>query len=196
MNTLKQAVNDISKRFPENPILRPADVKPSAAGMKVECLLNPGVFEFEGKTCLLLRVAEMPEQEEGKISFPVYDPFGNIKIHTIDKADPQLDLSDARIITYHGKDYLTTLSHFRLVCSEDGIHFREPEAQQPLIGKGALESFGIEDCRVSKIGDTYYLTYTAVSAIGVGVGMITTQNWKDFDRKGLILPPHNKDCAL
>ena len=29
------------------------------------------------------------------------------------------------------------------------------------MGTGELETFGIEDCRVAKIGETYYLTYTA-----------------------------------
>ena len=187
---------DIAKRFSSNPILRPADIKPSSKEMRIECLLNPGAFEFAGKTWLLLRVAEMPEQEEGKVSFSVYDEEGNIQIHKIDKSDPQLDISDSRIITYKGIDYLTTLSHFRLVCSEDGIHFQEPEGYPPLFGQGKLEAYGIEDCRVNQINETYYLTYTAVSSYGVGVGMITTKNWKDFDRKGLVLPPHNKDCAL
>src|SRR3972149_4109865 len=57
---------DIAKRFAENPILRPADIRPSIGGMKVECLLNPGVFRFDDKTWLLLRVAERPEQKSGK----------------------------------------------------------------------------------------------------------------------------------
>ena len=61
---------DIAKRFAENPILKPADIRPSIAGMKVECLLNPGVFRFDDKTWLLLRVAERPEQKPGKTSFP------------------------------------------------------------------------------------------------------------------------------
>jgi beta-1,2-mannobiose phosphorylase / 1,2-beta-oligomannan phosphorylase len=197
MNTPWQATkHDISKRFAENPILRPADIAPSDAGLQVACLLNPGVFEFEGRICLLLRVAEMPPQQEGRVRFPVWDEKGTIQILSLDSADPELDLSDARIISYRGREYLTTLSHFRLVCSTDGRQFREPPGGQPLVGRGALEAFGIEDCRVSKIGDTYYLTYTAVSELGVGVGMITTTNWKEFDRKGLILSPHNKDCAL
>src|SRR3989304_4036706 len=51
---------DIAQRYAENPILRPADVRPSIAGMQVECLLNPGVFRFDGKTWLLLRGAERP----------------------------------------------------------------------------------------------------------------------------------------
>jgi beta-1,2-mannobiose phosphorylase / 1,2-beta-oligomannan phosphorylase len=187
---------DIARRFDQNPVLRPADLKPSMAGMKIQCLLNPGVFTYNNKTWLLLRVAEMPEQEAGKISFPVYNSAGKIEILTFDKADPDLDLADPRVIAYKGKDYLTTLSHFWLVCSDDGLHFYEPEGYAPIFGQGRLEAYGIEDCRVTKIDSTYYLTYTAVSAYGVGVGMMSTDDWKSFDRKGMILQPHNKDCAI
>ncbi len=42
----------------------------------------------------------------------------------------------------------------------------------------------------------YYLTYTAVSPNGVAVGLRCTSDWKNFREHGLILPPHNKDCAL
>jgi predicted GH43/DUF377 family glycosyl hydrolase len=49
---------------------------------------------------------------------------------------------------------------------------------------------------VSSLGDTYYLTYTAVSDSGVGVGLRTTRDWKTFEHKGMIFPPHNKDCAI
>ena len=69
---------DIAKRFAENPILRPADIRPSIAGMKVECLLNPGVFRFDDKTWLLLRVAERPEQKPGKTSFPDFGREGRV----------------------------------------------------------------------------------------------------------------------
>ncbi|MDQ3536608.1 MAG: glycoside hydrolase family 130 protein [Bacteroidota bacterium] len=189
-------LTDIARRFEMNPLLMPSDLKASSIGMEIQCLLNPGVFEFDGKTWLLLRVAEMPRQEEGFISFPVYDDEGAVFIHKIEKSNHQLNFSDPRIISYKGEDFLTTLSHLRLVCSTDGVHFIEPEGYQPIFGQGKHEAFGIEDCRVNKIEDTYYLTYTAVSAMGVGVGLITTKNWKEFDRKGLILPPHNKDCAL
>jgi predicted GH43/DUF377 family glycosyl hydrolase len=44
--------------------------------------------------------------------------------------------------------------------------------------------------------DGYYLSYTKVSPEGVGVGCIFTRNWKEFDRRGMIFPPHNKDCAI
>jgi beta-1,2-mannobiose phosphorylase / 1,2-beta-oligomannan phosphorylase len=187
---------DLAKRFDENPVLKPIDIPPSIPGMKVECLLNPGVFRFRNKTWLLLRVAERPEQKPDKTSFPILNAAGQLQILEFDNSDPQLDRADPRVINYAGKDYLTTMSHFRLVASEDGVHFREDPAYPTMFGQGDLESYGIEDCRVAQIGDTYYLTFTEVSSHGVGVGLRSTTDWSEIRRHGMILPPHNKDCAV
>ena len=187
---------DIAKRFPKNPLIVPKDLKSGIPGMEIVCLLNPGVFRFHDKTWLLLRVAERPKQIEGKISFPIYNSNGEIEILSFMKEDPDLDTSDPRVINYKKKDYLTTLSYLRLVCSNDGINFYEPDGYPPIFGKGELESFGIEDCRVASIGEYYNLTFTEVSPSGVGVGLIQTKDWKSFERKGMIFPPHNKDCAI
>jgi beta-1,2-mannobiose phosphorylase / 1,2-beta-oligomannan phosphorylase len=187
---------DIAKRFAENPILRPADIRPSVAGMKVECLLNPGVFRFKGRTWLLLRVAERPEQKPGKTSFPILDSKGALQVLEFDNSDPKLNRDDPRMIGYDGKDYLTTMSHLGLVASTDGITFREDPSYPAMLGHGELESYGIEDCRVTQIGEIYYLTFTQVSEHGVGVGMRSTTDWRSFRQHGMILPPHNKDCAI
>jgi predicted GH43/DUF377 family glycosyl hydrolase len=165
-------------------------------GMKIECLLNPGVFRFDGKIWLLLRVAERPEQKIGKVSFPVFNTQGDIQVLEYDHSDPLLDRSDPRVIRYAGQYYLTTLSHLRLVASADGIHFTEQPSYQPLTGHGDLESYGIEDCRVVQIDSTYYLTFTEVSANGVGIGLRSTTDWRHFVNHGMIFPPHNKDCAI
>ena len=187
---------DIAKRNPNNPLLRPSDLKPCIPGMEITCLLNPGVYRMNGKTWLLLRVAERPIQEEGKISFPVYNDKGEIEVLVFDKDDPQLDASDPRVIGYKGQNYLTTLSYLRPVCSEDDVHFVEDPEYQPIFGEGYLESFGIEDCRVATMEDGFYLTFTEVSPVAVGVGLISTKDFKTIERKGMIFPPHNKDCAL
>ncbi len=187
---------DIAKRFEQNPLLRPADLQPGIKGMEILCLLNPGVFRYNNKIWLLLRVAERPKQIEGKISFPIYNEKGEIEVLSFDVNDPDLDATDPRVINYKKKDYLTTLSYLRLVCSDDGINFYEPEGYPPIFGKGELETFGIEDCRVATIGKEFVLTFTEVSEFGVGVGMIKTTDWKNFSRQGMIIPPHNKDCAV
>jgi len=187
---------DIAKRFSKNPLLKPSDIRPSREDMRIQCLLNPGVFTFDNKTWLLLRVAETAIQQEGKISFPVHNESGKIEICIFDKNDPNLDLSDPRVINYKGQDYLTTLSHLRLVCSTDGVHFQEPEGYAPIFGQNKWEAYGIEDCRVVKADGEFQLTFTEVSSYGVGVGLIQTRDWKTFHHRGMILPPHNKDCAI
>lgn len=187
---------DIARRFEQNPILSPSDLTPSAKGLQITCLLNPGVFQFEGKTWLIARVAERPKQKENIISFPILTNEGETKIIEISKDDADLKATDARVINYKGVDYLTTLSHLRLLCSDDGIRFYEPEGYQSLVGEGVLQTFGVEDCRVTKLEDVYYLSFTAVSDNGVGVGLRTTKDWKQFESHGMILPPHNKDCAI
>ena len=189
-------MTDIAKRFAENPLLSPADLPPSLKGLEIACLLNPGVFEYDGKIWLLVRVAERPAQKENIISFPILSPTGTIEIKEIPKDDPELKATDARVIRYKGIDYLTTLSHLRLLCSDDGKSFYEPENYPLLTGQGLQETFGIEDCRVALIEGIYYLTFTSVSINGVGVGLRTTTDWKHFDVHGMILPPHNKDCAI
>lgn len=187
---------DLAQRFIENPLLSPSDIPSSSDGMKVECLLNPGVFRYAGKTWLLLRVAERPEQKPGKTSFPILDENGGLRILEFDNSDPKLNLADPRVINYDGNDYLTTMSHLRLVNSDDGIHFREDFAYPAMFGQGDLESYGIEDCRVTQIGETYYLSFTQVSSHGVGIGLRSTADWRDIHHHGMIFPPHNKDCAI
>jgi beta-1,2-mannobiose phosphorylase / 1,2-beta-oligomannan phosphorylase len=188
---------DLGQRFANNPILTPDNIKPSRPDMVVECLLNPGVFRHNGRTGLLLRVAERPVQEQGWISFPIVDPEspGGVKILRFRKDDPAVDCSDPRIVNCAGVYYLTTLSHLRLAWSDDGQHFT-PEESPTLIGDGPLQSFGIEDSRVATMNGQYHLTYTAVSPAGVAVAMTTTTDWKTYQNRGIIFPPHNKDCAL
>ncbi len=165
--------------------------------MEVVCVLNPGAFRFRDKTWLLLRVAERPIQKEQTVSTPILDPeaAGGISILEVRLDDPDLRYEEPRSFTYRGRTYSTTLSHLRLASSSDGVNF-QVEPGPTLLGQNALESFGIEDCRVTQIEGTFYLTYTAVSPYGIGVAMVSTCDWQDFTHHGMIIPPTNKDCAL
>nr|WP_321413669.1 glycoside hydrolase family 130 protein [uncultured Allomuricauda sp.] len=189
-------MKNIVARHGQNPLLSPKDLKPSQSEMVVECLLNPGAFTYQGKTGIVLRVAERTKQKDGMVSVPIYGEKGKLKIMDFALDDPKLDNSDSRVITYDGEQYLTTISHLRILFSKDGVAFEEFQEYPPLFGQGEYESYGIEDCRVSQIGNTYYLTYTMVSSNGVGVGLKTTTDWKNFKSHGMIFSPHNKDCAI
>ncbi len=186
---------DLAQRFPQNPLLTPGEVAPSQPGLKVECLLNPGVFQHEGKINLLVRTAERPQPQPGYVEVPIMEG-GIMKIVTWRADDPLLDTRDPREYRHNGEGYLSTLSHLRRFASDDGIRF-EPVPLGDLWGHGPLETFGIEDCRVTTFEDgRYFLTYTAVSAWGYGVGLRETTDWRTFIEHGLILPPSNKDAAI
>jgi beta-1,2-mannobiose phosphorylase / 1,2-beta-oligomannan phosphorylase len=193
MNEL--SVLNIAQRSEQNPLITPIDLKSSSDDMVVECLLNPGVFRFDKKIWLLVRVAERPKPIEGHVRVARYHD-GEVEILQFAKNDPQVDFSDPRMIRYKGTVYPTSISHLRLMYSAHGEDFEVAEGYNPILGESSLEGYGIEDCRVAEINGVYYLTYTMVSSNGVGVGLMQTRDWKRFDRKGMILPPHNKDCAI
>ena len=188
---------DIAKRFDENPIVTPDMVRPSRDNLTVECVLNPGAFRFQGKTWLLMRVSERQVQREGYVGTAVADETapGGLRLIEYRLDDPALELRGACVFTYAGKPYLTTLSHLRLASSKDGIRF-EIDGDPALAAEGPLECYGIEDCRVARIGDDYLLTFTEVSDVAIGVGLAQTQDWKTFRQYGMIIPPDNKDCAI
>ncbi len=185
---------DLTTRFPSNPLLSPSEVAPSTPEVSVECLLNPGVFRYDGATYLIVRVAERPVQEPGKLSFPIMND-GQMQILSFDLDDPLLNNDDPREPSYDGEVYLSTLSHLRLFKSVDGRKFED--LGHSIFGEGELENYGIEDCRVASMPDgEYILSYTATSKYGYGVGCKATFDWLTFDDYGMILPPANKDCAI
>jgi predicted GH43/DUF377 family glycosyl hydrolase len=58
------------------------------------------------------------------------------------------------------------------------------------------ERWGIEDPRISQIGDDYYIAYTGVSVGGPQVCLAVTQDFERFDRLGPIAGPEDRDAAL
>jgi predicted GH43/DUF377 family glycosyl hydrolase len=72
----------------------PKDIRPSAEGLQVICLLNPGVFTFDNKTWLLVRVAESIKQVEGWAFIPALSDEGKLKIIEVPLNDPDLIASD------------------------------------------------------------------------------------------------------
>jgi predicted GH43/DUF377 family glycosyl hydrolase len=190
-------MTDLARRFPGNPLIGPADVPPSRAGLSVIGVLNPGAFRLSGKTWLLLRVAEGLPAGQGGVSAPVLDPAApnGMRVIEVPVGDPDLVNDDPRSFVWCGDSYLTTISHLRLASSVDGVHFHV-EPRPALEGEGVLESYGIEDGRVSQVGERFYLSYTAVSPYGYGVGLASTVDWTTYDRHGMVFAPPNKDCVV
>lgn len=60
------------------------------------------------------------------------------------------------------------------------------------------EVWGIEDPRITFVPelDQYAIVYTSYSYSGPGVSLALTSDFHTFERKGVIMPPEDKDAAL
>ena len=183
-------------RFKENPIITPASIKPSQQDFEVACVLNPAVTTYNDEIILLMRVAQRPPQEKGYISALVLDlQNGGNKILRFKKDDPKLEILDSRVFRYDGIIYLTTMSHLQIARSKDAINFVVDD--KPFIApQGRDEQYGLEDARITKFGDTYYIYYVAASSYGISTVLATTKDWVTFERGDIIFPAMNKDVAI
>ncbi|MEN6519926.1 MAG: glycoside hydrolase family 130 protein [Armatimonadota bacterium] len=186
-------------RFTENPIVTPADVKPSRDDFEVICTFNAGVIRHGGEILLLMRVAERPANHDSRI---VSVPFMNfdglnpaLEIAELSLEDPEFDFSDSRVVTGKGKVYLTSISHLRLARSRDGRHFTVEE-HPALCPDKAAEAYGLEDPRITKIDDTYYIVYKSVAPNGITQSLATTKDFVTYEKRGLIFPPENMDAMI
>lgn len=185
-------------RSEKNPIITPADVKPSRPDFEVVCVFNAGVTRYNDEVILLLRVAEVPTNNDANVFLaPMLDDDTNeLIIRAFDRNDPTIDYSDSRFVITSDNRFLTSISHFRIARSKNGIDF-EIDEKPAMFPANIYEKFGIEDPRITKIGDTYYINYSACSNVtGVTTNLASTKDFKTFTRHGVIFTPDNKDIAI
>jgi beta-1,2-mannobiose phosphorylase / 1,2-beta-oligomannan phosphorylase len=178
-------------------LLRPSDVPPSRPDMEVIGVFNPGVIQTDDGIVLLVRVAEQPaERRRGFTGVPWWDPRQRTCVIDWVKND-ELAPVDVRVVrrTRDSLVRLTFISHLRVFYSRDGrtVESRSGAWLEP---EGLYEEFGVEDPRITLIGDTFYITYVAVSRHGVATALASTRDFKSFQRHGIIFCPENKDVML
>lgn len=187
-------------RYEENPLVAPADITPHRKGFEVLGAFNAGIAMYKEETIMLLRVAERPiSLDENTIKSPVYNvKTKELEILEFHKDDPSYDFSDPRIIREQGKEkfkYLTSISYLRIARSKDGRNFTIDD--EPFIyPSNELETFGIEDPRITQMGDTYYIYFSAISPIGVGEVLVSTKDFISHEHHGMIFCPENKDVLI
>ena len=223
------------RRLPDNPIITPEMVRPSAPGFRVRGAFNPGAVRFDDEILLLLRVAEDCPADEGFVSVPTAaldsrtdaegeDTGGRDtggrgtggrgtggrgtggrgtggrgsgvpQVLTVALDDPDVELKDTRGVVYQGVDYLSTLSHVRLARSRDGVRFTVDE-HPFLFPATPEEAFGVEDARVTQLGDVYYINYTCVSRNSWSTALARTRDFEHIERLGIIFHAENKDVSI
>lgn len=99
------------------------------------------------------------------------------------------------------KDDPVYISRFGYASSSNGLDFQR--AEEPVFEpQEDYEAFGCEDPRITRIGDRFYITYTALSqrafsGSGNRVALASTTDFKEYQRHGVILPEfEDKDAVL
>ncbi len=186
------------ERFSENPLIRPCDVPPSRDDYEVVGAFNPAATIFNDEILLLLRVAERPKDkaDDEQVS-PILNPeTGELEHFRLKNDDPRItDIPDSRSFYVNGEMMLTSISHLRIARSKDGVHFTVDPAPA-VFPELAYETYGLEDPRITKIDNLFYITYKVVSQTGICTGLLTTDDFVHFQRHGIIFCPENIDVVL
>ena len=174
-------------------IIEKKDMKPSHPNMSVLGVFNPAITRYLDEIIMIARVSEtIIQTDSDNYLIPTVNEKSNIEVVKLPKNSPHYDYSDTRVIKNHHKNYLTSMSHFRIGKSKDGVHFTF-EDDAIIYPYGMYEEYGIEDPRITKIDDVYLITYTGVSSYGINVRLIKTNDFITFERLGNIFHPDNND---
>lgn len=184
------------KRLFDKCIIKPGDVKPSHEDFKVICTNNPGVVEFGETTYFLIRVSETPKEErDNHVALPKAENGKTI----IDwkKEEETIAIPEGGVLLKKGGfSRLNKISHLRLAKSRDGINIDSIDEKPTIFPEEYYEEFGIEDARITPIDDKFYITYVAVSRLGITTALASTKDFVHFERHGIIFPTENKDAVI
>jgi predicted GH43/DUF377 family glycosyl hydrolase len=171
-------------------ILGPEHFAPSRADFEVAGAFNPGAARVGETTVLLVRVAERPrERRPGWVGLPRWDPEQGMLVDW--EREDDIAWVDARVVIRKadGRARLTFASH--LVVVRDGV-----VTADRFLPQGPLEEYGVEDPRITPLGDRFLVTYVAVSQRGVTTALASTADFRSFERLGIIFGPENKDVVV
>jgi len=114
---------------------------------------------------------------------------------------------NAAVVKHAGVYIMLFRSHLRtgrsitgLARSHDGFRFEAdpqpflvPERDGPF---AAPEEFGVEDPRVTRLGDDYIITYSAYSRSGVRIALAKTKDFTQVERVSLITEADHRNVVL
>jgi predicted GH43/DUF377 family glycosyl hydrolase len=120
---------------------------------------------------------------------PIISPVGN-GWESAGTFNPAVIVRDHKFVMLYRAQDANGTSRLGYAESEDGIHFtRRP---QPVLSPETdyEKDGGVEDPRLVKFSDTYYLTYTGYNKKDAQLCLATSKDIIHWERKGVILPAY------
>lgn len=114
---------------------------------------------------------------------------------------------NAGVVKYKDKYIMLFRSHLRngrsiigIAESNNGFEFKvHPEPFLTPATDGIFkeyEEFGVEDCRICKIDNEFYITYSAYSRHGVRIGLAKTKDFENVERISFITQSDMRNVVL
>ncbi|MEM0465375.1 MAG: hypothetical protein QXW97_01585 [Candidatus Pacearchaeota archaeon] len=186
----------------EEILLRPEDIKPSSRKFEVLGVLNPGVVRLDdGNIMMYVRVIEkLIKNEDDKY---VYSPrmVGKKEFKVeIDRfyKDEIEDNTDLDILFKNRTKRLKFISHFRRVLlDKSGFKILSIDKKPSFYGISSDGELGVEDPRITKIGDKYIMTYVSLSREhNISTALAVSDDCINWKRKGIVFGEQDKDVVI
>lgn len=164
---------------------------------------NPGLTRLpNGNLLMMVRIAEALKKnirddkllvirKPVKSNF-IIEEFDLIKFHT---SDPRKYLSKEYT---HTKVYALTSYSWLLPVelSMDGLEIIKIHYEKIILPQESYHEYGIEDGRITKIDNRYYMTACCVGSERQITALYVSDNGLDYKNLGIILDHQNKDMVL
>ena len=163
---------------------------------------NPGLAVLPGGNLLLMvRVAEaLREPMTGHVIRAIrWTPEPGFQM--VEWPLTGIDVSDPRTFVFMGEANqligLTSMSWLLPVeLTPDGLEVVAVHYDRAIGPRASWQDYGVEDARISRIGDTWYMTACSVSAERQSTALYTSDNALDWTLRGMVLDHQNKDMLL
>jgi beta-1,2-mannobiose phosphorylase / 1,2-beta-oligomannan phosphorylase len=190
-------------------IFRPCDVdlhrsplrRSLDAATHVLGAFNPGLARLpSGNLLLMVRIAEALDEPvvDGHVRAIRWTPGG----YVLDRhARSAVDMTDPRQFSRrqgaHALLALTSLSWLLPVeLTPDGRQIVAVHYERAIEPAASYQEYGVEDARISKVDDLWYMTTCSVSAERHCTTLSVSKNGLDYVLQGIVLDHQNKDMVL
>ena len=163
---------------------------------------NPGLNKLpNGNLLIMIRVAEALNQPIiGEIIHTIrWDADAGYQLDTYPLSS--VNAADPRKFQLLGNPYkvmaLTSLSWLLPVeLTPDGTSVIQVHYDKIIAPQRTYQEYGVEDARISKIDDTYYMTTCSVSSERHSTTLYTSTDGLNYQLEGIILDHQNKDMVF
>jgi predicted GH43/DUF377 family glycosyl hydrolase len=183
-------------------LLSKENIKSYSREFEVLGVLNPAAMRLHnGKILLYVRVIEkLKKTKDSKYFFsPRFAGKKDLrlKIDKFRKSSVE-DHTDFDFTFKNGLKRLTYFSHLRrVVLDESGFRVLKIDKKPSFYGLSSDSELGVEDPRIIKMGEHYYMTYVGLTRNeGVSTNLAVSKDCLNWERKGIIFGEQDKDTVL